>query len=133
MLGPRAEAADCGNVRLVTRLDLVLYLFVAFVMFVAANLAIALAGALGIVIVNEFLAFLPAGPVRNITMLLVGLGPVVMLLTRYQQHSPHPLRWWELPAYGGAFALYVYMGRRVDAWLRLAWASGLGEDPTRRW
>ena len=53
-----------GNVRLVTRLDLVLYLFfVAFVMFVAANLAIALAGALGwIVIVNEFLAFLPAGP-----------------------------------------------------------------------
>jgi cellulose synthase/poly-beta-1,6-N-acetylglucosamine synthase-like glycosyltransferase len=124
-----------GNVRLVTRLDLVLYLFfVAFVMFVAANLAIALAGALGwIVIVNEFLAFLPAGPVRNITMLLVGLGPVVMLLTRYQQHSPHPLRWWELPAYGGAFALYVYMWAAASllAWLRLA-RGRVGWAKTRR-
>ena len=59
---PRLLAA--GNVPLVTRLDLVLYLlFVTFVMFVAANLVIALAGALGlVVIVNEFLAFLPAGP-----------------------------------------------------------------------
>ena len=124
-----------GNVRLVTRLDLVLYLFfVAFVMFVAANLAIALAGALGwIVIVNEFLAFLPAGPVRNITMLLVGLGPVVMLLTRYQQHSPHPLRWWELPAYGGAFALYVYMWAAASmlAWLRLV-RGRAGWAKTRR-
>src|SRR5262249_60594632 len=96
--------------------------FVAFVMFVAANLAIALAGALGwIVIVNEFLAFMPAGPLRNVTMLLIGLGPVVMLLTRYQQHSPHPLRWWELPAYGAAFALYVYMWAvaSILAWFRL--------------
>ena len=124
-----------GNVPIVTRLDLVLYLlFVAFVMFVAANLAIALAGALGwIVIVNEFLAFLPAGPVRNITMLLVGLGPVVMLLTRYQQHSPHPLRWWELPAYGAAFALYVYMwaAASVLAWLRLV-RGRVGWAKTRR-
>jgi 1,2-diacylglycerol 3-beta-glucosyltransferase len=112
-----------ANVRLVTRLDLVLYLlFVAFVMFVAANLAIALAGALGwITITNEFLSFLPVGPVRNITMEVIGLSPVVMLLARYQQHSPHPLRWWELPAYGGAFALYVYLWTlaSIIAWLRL--------------
>jgi 1,2-diacylglycerol 3-beta-glucosyltransferase len=112
-----------GNVALVTRLDLVLYLlFVAFVMFVAANLAIALAGVFGwVVIINEFLAFLPAGPIRNATMLLIGLGPVVMLLTRYQQHSPHPLRWWELPAYGAAFALYVYLwaAASILAWFRL--------------
>ena len=131
---PRLLSA--GNVPLWTRLDLVLYLFfVAFVMFVAANLALGILGALGYVnIVNEFLAFLPAGPARNVTMMVIGLSPVVMLLTRYQQHSPQPLRWWELPAYGAAFALYVYLwrsrrsspgrassaggqrGRRRDAW-----------------
>lgn len=123
------------NVALVTRLDLVLYLFfVAFVMFVAANLAIALAGALGwIVIINEFLAFLPAGPVRNLTMLVIGLSPVVMLLTRYQQHSPHPLRWWELPAYGAAFALYVYLWAvaSIFAWIRLV-RGRVGWTKTRR-
>ena len=45
----------------------------------------------------------------------------VMLLTRYQQHSPYPLRWWELPAYGAAFALYVYMWAvaSILAWFRL--------------
>jgi 1,2-diacylglycerol 3-beta-glucosyltransferase len=123
------------NVALVTRLDLILYLlFVAFVMFVAANLAIALAGVLGwIVIVNEFLAFVPAGPMRNVTMLAIGLGPVVMLLTRYQQHSPHPLRWWELPAYGAAFALYVYLGAAASilAWIRLV-RGHVGWSKTRR-
>jgi cellulose synthase/poly-beta-1,6-N-acetylglucosamine synthase-like glycosyltransferase len=112
-----------GNVPLVTRLDLVLYLlFVAFVMFVAANLAIALLGALGyVVITNEFLGFMPAGPLRNVTMEIVGLSPVVMLLARYQQHSPQPLRWWELPAYGAAFAAYVYLwaAASILAWLRL--------------
>lgn len=127
---PRLISA--GNVPLVARLDLVLYLlFVTFVMFVAANLVIAVLGALGVVtIVNDFLAFLPAGPPRNITMLTIGLSPVVMLLTRYQQHSPHPLRWWELPAYGAAFALYVYLWAAASllAWTRLvrgrtAWAK----------
>jgi 1,2-diacylglycerol 3-beta-glucosyltransferase len=124
-----------GNVSLLTRLDLVLYLlFVAFVMFVAANLAIALAGAFGwIVIVNEFLAFVPAGPPRNVTMLAVGLGPVFMLLARYQQHSPHPFRWWELPAYGAAFALYVYMWAAASllAWFRLV-RGHVGWAKTRR-
>ena len=54
-------------------------------------------------------------------MLLIGLAPVVILLMRYQQHSPHPLRWWELPAYGAAFALYVYLWAIASllAWVRL--------------
>ncbi len=121
-----------GNVPLMTRLDLVLYLlFVAFVMFVAANLVLGILGALGVVvIVNDFLSFVPAGPPRNITTMAIGLSPVVMLLTRYQQHSPHPLRWWELPAYGAAFALYVYLWAAASllAWARLvrgrtAWAK----------
>ena len=70
VLGARPAAARrAGNVRLSTRLDLVLYLlFVAFVMFVAANLADrAFSGRSGCVtVVNEFLAFLPAGPLRNV-------------------------------------------------------------------
>jgi hypothetical protein len=103
-------------------------------MFVAANLAIALAGALGwVVVVNEFLVFIPAGPVRNLTVLVIGLAPVVMLLTRYQQNSPQPFRWWELPAYGAAFGVYVYMWAiaSVLAWLRLV-VGRTGWSKTRR-
>jgi 1,2-diacylglycerol 3-beta-glucosyltransferase len=111
------------NVPLVTRLDLVLYLFfVTFVMFVAANLIVALAGAFGWVeIRNDFLAFVPAGTPRNVTMEAVGLGPIFMLLTRYQQHSPQPLRWWELPAYGAVFGFYVYLWAIASllAWFRI--------------
>jgi 1,2-diacylglycerol 3-beta-glucosyltransferase len=123
------------GVRLSSRLDLSLYLlFVAFVMFVAANLAIAAAGATGWIWVNnEFLSFLPPGPPRNITMEVIGLSPVVILLTRYQQHSPHPLRWWELPAYGAAFALYVYLWTFASllAWFRLV-GGRVGWTKTRR-
>jgi 1,2-diacylglycerol 3-beta-glucosyltransferase len=119
----------------VTRFDLTLYLlFVTFVMFVAANLVVALGGALGYIeISNNFLAFLPAGPPRNVTMELIGLSPVIMLLTRYQQHSPNRLRWWELPAYGAAFGLYVYMWAIASllAWLRLMGGKA-GWSKTRR-
>jgi 1,2-diacylglycerol 3-beta-glucosyltransferase len=111
------------RVPVVARFDLTLYLlFVTFVMFVAANLVVAFGGALGwLTITNNFLAFIPAGPPRNVTMEVIGLSPVVMLLTRYQQHSPHPLRWWELPAFGAAFGLYVYLWTAASlfAWFRL--------------
>jgi cellulose synthase/poly-beta-1,6-N-acetylglucosamine synthase-like glycosyltransferase len=117
------------------RLDLTLYLlFVTFVMFVAANLAVAIGGALGwVVITNNFLSFIPAGPPRNVTMEVMGLGPVVMLLRRYQQYSPHALRWWELPAYGAAFGLYVYMWTAASllAWFRLV-GGRAGWSKTRR-
>lgn len=112
-----------GNVRLWTRLDLVLYLlFVAFVMLVAANLVIGILGAAGLVtVVNEFLAFIPPGPLRNATILVIGIAPVVILMWRYQQHSTHPLRWWEVPAYGAAFAFYAYLWAVASllAWVRL--------------
>jgi 1,2-diacylglycerol 3-beta-glucosyltransferase len=118
-----------------TRLDLTLYLlFVTFVMFVAANLAVAIGGALGwVVITNNFLSFIPAGPPRNVTMEVMGLSPVVMLLRRYQQYSPHALRWWELPAYGAAFGLYVYMWTAASllAWFRLV-GGRAGWSKTRR-
>jgi 1,2-diacylglycerol 3-beta-glucosyltransferase len=123
------------KVGLATRLDLSLYLlFVAFVMFVAANLAIVVAGLTGWIYVNnEFLTFLPPGPARNITMEILGLSPVVILLARYQQHTPHPLRWWELPAYGAAFAVYVYLWALASllAWFRLV-AGRVGWAKTKR-
>jgi 1,2-diacylglycerol 3-beta-glucosyltransferase len=124
-----------GNVPILTRLDLTLYLlFVAFVMFVAANLVVAFAGALGFITVeNWFLSFIPAGPPRNLLMEVIGISPVVILLARYQQHSPHPLRWWELPAYGGAFALYVYLWTFASlvAWFRLT-GGRVGWSKTHR-
>jgi cellulose synthase/poly-beta-1,6-N-acetylglucosamine synthase-like glycosyltransferase len=123
------------RVPVVARFDLTLYLlFVTFVMFVAANLVVAVGGALGwFTITNDFLAFVPAGPPRNVLMELIGLSPVVMLLTRYQQHSPHPLRWWELPAYGAAFGLYVYMwtAASLHAWFRLV-SGRVGWNKTLR-
>jgi 1,2-diacylglycerol 3-beta-glucosyltransferase len=123
------------KVPLVARFDLTLYLlFVTFVMFVAANLIVAIGGALGwLTITNNFLAFVPAGPPRNVLMEFIGLSPVVMLLTRYQQHSPHPLRWWELPAYGAAFGLYVYLWAAASllAWFRLV-AGRVGWSKTPR-
>jgi 1,2-diacylglycerol 3-beta-glucosyltransferase len=123
------------NVGLAARLDLSLYLlFVAFVMFVAANLAIVAGGASGWIYVNnEFLSFLPPGPPRNVVMEILGLSPVVILLARYQQHSPVPLRWWELPAYGAAFALYVYLWAfaSLRAWFRLV-GGRVGWAKTKR-
>ncbi len=68
-------------------------------------------------------------------MMVIGLGPWSCCLRRYQQHSPHPLRWWELPAYGAAFALYVYLWAIASlvAWSRLVpRADGVGEDATPR-
>ena len=64
---------------------------------------------------------------------VIGLAPVVMLLTRYQQHSPHPLRWWELPAYGAAFGLYVYLWAIASllAWFRIM-VGKAGWAKTRR-
>jgi hypothetical protein len=73
-------------------------------------------------------------------MEVIGISPVVVLLTRYQQNSPHPLRWWELPAYGAAFAVYAYLWTiaSLRAWSRLvvgrvSWAKTgrLGREAAR--
>jgi 1,2-diacylglycerol 3-beta-glucosyltransferase len=108
---------------LVARLDLCFYLlFVVFVMFVTANLLITAGGAMGwLWLENGFLGFVPAGPPRNIVLLVLGIGPVVVLLHRYQRASRFPLRWWELPAYGAAFVAYVYLWAVASllAWFRI--------------
>jgi 1,2-diacylglycerol 3-beta-glucosyltransferase len=108
---------------LVARLDLCFYLlFVVFVMFVTANLLITAAGAMGwLWLENGFLGFVPAGPPRNIVLLVLGIGPVVVLLHRYQRAARFPLRWWELPAYGAVFVGYVYLWAVASlvAWFRI--------------
>jgi 1,2-diacylglycerol 3-beta-glucosyltransferase len=113
---------------LIARLDLCIYLlFVVFVMFVTANLLFTIAGAAGwLWVENEFLTFLPAGPVRNFALLILGLGPVVILFVRYQQVSRNRFRAWELPAYGAAFVLYVYLWAIASVWAWLRLMSGRG-------
>ena len=109
---------------LLARLDLSIYLlFVTFVMFVTANLVITVAGAAGwIWLSNDFLPFVPAGIARNLIIEFLGVGPVAIFLVRYQQYSHRPLRWWELPAFGLAFALYAYLWAIATVW---AWARML--------
>jgi 1,2-diacylglycerol 3-beta-glucosyltransferase len=106
---------------LLTRLDLCVYLlFVVFVVVVTVNLILSIAGALGwFWLSNDFLGFVPVGPPRNITLELLGIGPVVLLLARYQHASRRRLRWWELPAYGAFFIVYVYLWAVASMW---AWA-----------
>jgi cellulose synthase/poly-beta-1,6-N-acetylglucosamine synthase-like glycosyltransferase len=113
---------------LIARLDLCIYLlFVVFVMFVTANLLFTVAGAAGwLWIDNEFLTFLPAGPVRNLALLILGLGPVVLLFVRYQQVSRKRFRVWELPAYGAVFVVYVYLWAIASVWAWLRLMSGRG-------
>lgn len=109
---------------LLARLDLSVYLlFVTFVMFVTANLLITVAGAAGwIWLSNDFLWFVPVGLPRNLIIELLGVGPVAIFLIRYQQYSRLPLRWWEIPAYGAAFALYAYLWAIATLW---AWGRML--------
>jgi len=112
------------NAPLVTRIDLSIYLlFVTFVMFVTANLLITIAGVAGLLwLSNDFLSFIPAGVPRNVATEVLGVGPVAIFLVRYQQQSRLPLRWWELPAFGAAFALYAYLWALATVW---AWARML--------
>ena len=109
---------------ILTRIDLAIYLlFVTFVMFVTANLLITVAGAAGLLwLSNDFLSFLPLGLPKNVATLVLGVGPVAIFLVRYQTESDRPLRWWEVPAYGAAFALYAYLWALATLW---AWARML--------
>jgi 1,2-diacylglycerol 3-beta-glucosyltransferase len=114
--------------RLLARLDLSIYLlFVTFVMFVTANLLITAAGTAGLLwLSNDFLSFVPEGLPKNLATLSLGIGPVAIFMVRYQQQSHLPLRWWELPAYGAAFALYAYLWAIATLWAWLRMLLGRG-------
>jgi cellulose synthase/poly-beta-1,6-N-acetylglucosamine synthase-like glycosyltransferase len=123
---PRLLAS--GKAPLLTRLDLSVYLlFVTVVMFVTANLVITVAGALGLVwLSNDFIGFMPLGLPKNLMTELLGVGPVVIFLVRYQQQSRFRFRAWELAAFGAVFASYAYLWALATLW---AWARMLaGQD-----
>jgi cellulose synthase/poly-beta-1,6-N-acetylglucosamine synthase-like glycosyltransferase len=113
-----------SRARPLARADLAIYLlFVTFVMFVTANLFITAAGSAGLLwLSNDFLSFLPPGLPKNLATEALGIGPVAIFMIRYQQYSRLPLRWWELPAYGAAFALYAYLWAVATLW---AWTRML--------
>ena len=108
---------------ILTRVDLAIYLlFVTFVMFVSANLVITVAGAAGILwLSNDFLSFLPL-VLRRTWRPSAWRRPGGNLPDPLPRESQHPLRWWELPAYGAAFAIYAYLWAVATLW---AWARML--------
>ena len=113
---------------LVTRVDLCVYLLmVGFVMLVFCATVLSVADALGVLAVsNDALSFVPAGPPRRVTFELMATGPIWAFILTYQRHSPNPLRWWEVPAYGALFCAYAYLGVLFTfrAWARLLLRRG---------
>lgn len=115
--------ARTREARLVSRLDLINYLFlVVTVVVVTFNLIVGLLGAFGVIDVrNYFLTSIPVGPWRRAVEGFFVYAPIVAFTYTYQRHSDHRLRWWEVPAYGLIFTLYSYVWITVTirAWTRL--------------
>ena len=97
-------------VRLVTRLDLILYLLlIVTVMLVSSTVTLGLLGGTGLVsISNDYLALIPDGPPRRAAILVLSALPVTIFMWTYQRHSGRPVAWYELPAYAAIFTLYTY-------------------------
>jgi 1,2-diacylglycerol 3-beta-glucosyltransferase len=102
--------ARARAVRLVTRLDLILYLLlIVTVLLVSATVGLGLLAGTGLVSVsNDFMAVIPDGPSRRAVILGLSALPVTIFMWTYQRHSGRPVRWYELPAYAGFFTLYTY-------------------------
>jgi cellulose synthase/poly-beta-1,6-N-acetylglucosamine synthase-like glycosyltransferase len=120
--------------RLIARLDLMNYLVLAVtVVVVSFNLVFGLVGAAGgLGLHNEFLTFVPAGLGRRCVEGLFVFTPIVAFTYTYQRHSDHPLRWWEVPAFGLIFTAYSYVWLLVSirAWTRmLIGRSGWAKTP----
>ncbi len=75
----------------------------------------------------------PAGPPRNIAMEVIGLSPVVMVLTRYQQNSPHRCAGGSCRRTGrrSPSTSYIWAIASLIAWFRLMRGRG-GWTKTRR-
>lgn len=114
--------------RFATRIDLCAYLLlVAFVMLVFVNVTAGVAEAAGwIDVENHFLSFLPDGAAKNVILELMAFGPILTFFTTYQRRAARPLAFWEVPAYGFAFAVYgyVWVAATMWAWLRIALRRG---------
>jgi hypothetical protein len=116
-------------------LDYCVYLtFIVGVMLVTLNALVSVGDYVGLLTARDtFLEFLPAGPLRNLLIEVVGIGPILCLFWRYQRNGLQPLRWWELPAYAALFALYAYLwsAATVIAWGRMIIGRG-GWAKTKR-
>lgn len=112
------------SVPLYTRLDLGVYLvLVVFVVFVSIGMVLSILSQFGVVVLHSsLLQWIPAGPVRNVTNILLSFGPLVAFLVTYESRSPSPLpaRW--MPAYAVIFAFYTYAWMVATAW---AWSRML--------
>ncbi len=105
------------------RLDLVLYLFlVVTVAIIATSMALSIAASFGLVeVTSTFLSFLPEGTPLRAVSFCFSIAPLVTFMITYQQHSRHPYKWWEVPAYAILFSLYSYVWTitTVRAWSRI--------------
>jgi hypothetical protein len=99
------------TVRLATRIDLIIYLvLVLTVLLVSATVAIGALASFGLVsMTNDFLTFVPDGPLRRAISLLLSVLPVAIFMATYQRHSGRPFRWFEVPTFAIVFTLYTYV------------------------
>ncbi len=113
---------------LMTKVDLSVYLLlVTFVLLVTAGVVVSLGGLTHLYTVqNDFLSFTGDGSFHNILIEVVSFGPLIGFLYIYQRQSLHPLRWWEVPAFGTLFSLYAYLfvACHVWAWSRMLVGRG---------
>jgi 1,2-diacylglycerol 3-beta-glucosyltransferase len=110
------------GIRAATRLDLTLYLLlVVTVVVVVGNLGLGFAGSAGLITVEDRFLESITGTPHNLLLLSLALLPLVMFMIVYQQRSRHPLKWWEIPAYGVFFTLYSYgwILATIIAWSRM--------------
>lgn len=116
------------TVPLRTRIDLSVYLvMITFTMVVFAGMLVSLGQLSGLyVLQNDSLRWLPAGPVRNLTTILLSFGPPLMFLSTYQRKATHRLALYEIPTYLVVFSLFGYhwIFSQVWAWGRLATGRG---------
>jgi 1,2-diacylglycerol 3-beta-glucosyltransferase len=111
-----------------TRFDSITRLLLTpLVILVTVALFLQVLNAAGIVTVTDnFVPWSGTGVgFRALALTLAWLPPLMSVVT-YQRHSPHRLRWWEVPAFTVLVAAYAYMWAltTLRAWIRLARGRG---------
>jgi 1,2-diacylglycerol 3-beta-glucosyltransferase len=97
--------------RLVTRVDLVLYLLlVVTVLIYSLMLVCEVLASFGLMAVDVgFVAVIPDGDWRRLASLVIAIFPLVAFMSTYQRYSRFPFRWYEIPAFAVVFTLYAYV------------------------
>lgn len=106
----------------VAKIDLSIYLVfvagVAIVTFVALATLLSYAGILSTQ--NSALASISSVELRRWIELVLLVAPLGLWVGSYQRFAPHPLKWYEIPIFSAAFALYTYIWAIATgrAWFR---------------